>query len=183
MKATSLACALTAVSSLLVGPAAGASVQRPDAPVGPPVAPYGTCRITRVFSPDLARVEGHAPHFPATRVVGIEFEMLPSHLPAGAHTLELQLYAPEGHLYQALPARFTVERPGHGHVREQPAAEPLRVRLSVPGSPIVTHGLYGHWEARPYLDGAAEPCGKAQDFWLEADRGGGRQRDRTRPAR
>jgi hypothetical protein len=174
-----------AVSSLLVVPGAGlAGAPRPEKASGPPFTSRGACEIARVFSPDVPHVSGSKLRFPAARVIGIEFEMVSSRVVPGTHTLELRLYSPEGHLYQALPARFDVVpadrvRPGPRE-RSRPGdhseAEPVRVRLSVPGSPIVTHGLYGRWEARPYLDGAPEPCGKAQGFWLEADRPPGHRR-------
>jgi hypothetical protein len=156
MRARTFLLTLTVVSSLLAAPPArGAQA----------TGWGGTCAVRSISSPQLEAPAGHEPHFPAGQVVGIEFEILLAWAERGAHRLELRLYTPQGHLYQSLPAEFTIVPQGRQRLRA--FLKKLRVHLSVPGSPIVTHSLYGRWEVRPHVDDAAEPCGGPREFWID----------------
>jgi hypothetical protein len=130
-----------------------------------------TCTVGRIFSPDAkTETARRRPRFRAPDLIGIDFEVAAARVPAGAHNLYLRLYTPQGSLYQKLPASFTVEVKRRQHHDERAAAAPLRFRLTLPGSPILTHSMYGRWKAEPYLDGEQEPCGAARSFWLESSR-------------
>jgi hypothetical protein len=155
MRARTFLFTLTAASSLLVAPTAqGAQGTGQDA----------ICMVLSISSPQLEDPGGREPRFPAGQVVGIELEVLLARAGPGTHRLDLRLYTPQGHLYQALPASFTIVPQGR---KLRAFLKKVRVRLSVPGSPIVTHSLYGRWEARPHVDEAAEPCGAPRRFWID----------------
>ena len=174
MRARTFLFALTAASSLLAA--------RP-ARTEEGFRQVATCTVAGVFSPQLEEPAGRAPRFPAGRIVSIEFDVVATRATQGTHRLELRLYTPQGYLYQALPASFTVAPPaarkraeatnvtddalGSGVQRRRAPWNQVRLRLSVPGSPIVTHSLYGRWEARPHLDGALQPCGVTRRFWID----------------
>jgi hypothetical protein len=69
-------------------------------------------------------------------------------LALGAHTQRLNLYAPDGALYQQFATAFVVE----GSV-----ARP-ETRLLVGGTWITQHSLYGTWRVEVYLDQARTPA-------------------------
>lgn len=158
MRASTLLCALTAASVITAIPAL--AHERDD---------WGAvCAVGRIHSPDVEESPGRRPRFRASEVIGIEFEVATARVPEGAHRLQLRLFTPQGYLYQTLSGTLEVAPSRHRHRRPKPA-QPVRVRLSVPGSPIVTHSIYGRWKAAPYLDGAEEPCGQARSFWIDSD--------------
>jgi hypothetical protein len=69
-------------------------------------------------------------------------------LALGSHTQRLQLYAPDGALYQQFSTAFAV-----GGSVTQP-----ETRLPVGGTWITQHSLYGTWRVEVYLDQARTPA-------------------------
>lgn len=100
--------------------------------------------------------------FRASEILDLRFLVL---LPArrGIEDVEVKLFTPKGHLYQAL--RIPVGK--------SPSPRPRAFfrwateLLPVAGTTIVTSSLYGRWKAEAYLDGATTPCGRARHFTLQ----------------
>jgi hypothetical protein len=141
------------------------------------------CTVLAVTSPQL-RPRLVQPPFSATRILDVQFHVLAPRQLQGQHVLDIKVYTPKGHLYQALSTRFSA-------ALNAPVARPLTVatlgspgpvrtvryqglkrklvsaRLPVAGTHIVTHSLYGAWRIQPHLDGSLAPCGAGRSFSIE----------------
>jgi hypothetical protein len=90
----------------------------------------------------------------------------------GDHLLELELYNPNGHLYETLPVPITVDsKKGNRPVTVEGFPRPITSQavdtnaqqgsdkyyvtatLEVAGTYITTNSLYGTWEIKALLDG------------------------------
>jgi hypothetical protein len=125
----------------------------------------------------------------ATKTVDLELHVRMQTL-RGDHLLHLKLFTPRGYLYQTMtvPFHFDARRPRRpagepapamrvagfpralpiqsleAPSRARPAADRVTARLPVAGTSIALGSLLGRWTAVPYLDDAAEPCGRAGTF-------------------
>ncbi len=115
--------------------------------------------------------------FSAVSVRDLEFVVTMPQKLAG-RDLELWVYTPTGHLYQALDVPTEAQprpkrgrrhvpwgRAGVGHAaRVSPSW--IRVELSFPvsGTLITGNGLYGDWRVEPHLDRNANRCGDDARF-------------------
>ncbi len=72
-------------------------------------------------------------------------------LPGGSHVQRLELYSPDGALYQRLSA--PLDNPG--------TATTLETRLPVGGTWITEHSLFGAWRVLVFLDDGATPVATA----------------------
>jgi hypothetical protein len=127
----------------------------------------------------------HRGGFSASEIVDLEIlvGIVPPVL--GRHLLELDLYTPNGHLYQTLTVPLATDLQTEGlRVRVPGYRDPLRiqvlkptgfgdgvhqgtaVRFAVGGTNIVTNSIYGAWEVRPRLDGNPMSCEKIIRFDL-----------------
>jgi hypothetical protein len=93
-------------------------------------------------------------------------------LAPGPHTQRLQLYAPDGALYQQFTTAIGTGERGpqppagvqaeHGkaphHPGRRPESEQVATRLPVGGTWITQHSLYGPWRVEVYLDDARTPA-------------------------
>ena len=100
----------------------------------------------------------------------------------GDHVLHLQLTTPRGHHYQTLNVPISGDTSLVGTQRRlegYPFAVDVQVlqavdattssaslRLPVAGTSIVTHGLYGRWTVRAFVDQTVDPCGSSTEFVL-----------------
>ena len=57
---------------------------------------------------------------------------------SGTHSQRMELYSPDGSLYQQFPAQF--------------AGSPVETRLPVGGSWITQYSLFGAWQVDVFLD-------------------------------
>ena len=128
----------------------------------------------------------HDNRFFASEMLDLYFDVGLSQLLDGVHVVELELYTPNGYLYQVLAQPVTWEREQEGlrvHVPGYPDPVEVQVlnrrtqagqvrwivrfRLPVAGTSIITSSLYGMWEARPQLDGNPISCGRTFRFGIE----------------
>jgi hypothetical protein len=93
-------------------------------------------------------------------------------LARGPHTQRLQLYLPDGALYQQFSTAFEVGAPApkapaeahreHGTADRDhfgsPGIVPVATRLPVGGTWITQYSLYGTWRVEVYLDQARTPA-------------------------
>ena len=86
--------------------------------------------------------------FSAAALLDLLITVAYQNLALGDHTQRLQLYGPDGALYQQFATAFVVE----GLV-----AQP-ETRLLVGGTWITQHSLYGTWRVEVYLDQARTPA-------------------------
>jgi hypothetical protein len=117
------------------------------------------------------------PAFSATEILEILFEVEIENGPPGEHRLELEIYTPNGHVYQVLASEITIQATKDGsEVRvaalanssslghpnriftESNAATGVVPNFPVAGTLIVTNSLYGIWEVKPSLDGDSAVC-------------------------
>lgn len=92
---------------------------------------------------------------------------------AGAHRQRLELFAPDGSLYQRLATEFDGDETAF---RQRGARSPWTVvetKLLVSGTWITEHALYGAWRVDVYLDGTSVPIA-SEEFVLAP-------RDTSRP--
>lgn len=115
------------------------------------------CAAVRVTSPQH---RGRYATFSASRVYDLHFRAILGRTPEGPHQLELRLYTPSGHLYQALSVPFQ----GRQGAPRKPS---LSATLPVAGTAIMTSSLYGRWKVEPHLDGSPAPCGRSSRFVIE----------------
>lgn len=114
--------------------------------------------------------------------VDLRFDVVFDGTFVGDHVLHLELTTPRGHHYQTVSVPIASQTSLAGSQRAlegypfpvdvqvtQPAGvtgSRASVRLPVAGTAIVTHGLYGTWTARAFVDQLAEPCGETERFRL-----------------
>ncbi len=85
-------------------------------------------------------------------------------------SLELWVYTPKGHLYQALKVALPAFRERRKEQAEGEGVKPAGGRaeavltFAVRGTLITTNGLYGRWRVEPHLDRDPRPCGKPAAF-------------------
>lgn len=77
--------------------------------------------------------------------------------------VRVKLFTPRDTLYQVLDARAH-PAPDTGRRRR---ARILAARLSVAGTQITNHGLFGEWRAEVYVDGSETPCLRPLEFSIE----------------
>jgi hypothetical protein len=103
----------------------------------------------------------------------------------GTHLLELELYTPNGNLYQVLTEPITTDAAKRGEsviIEGHPKPKSLQVmseddadlkrlvaKVSFPvaGTLIVSNSLYGRWEVRTVLDGTPVTCPERVRFNIE----------------
>ncbi len=90
--------------------------------------------------------------FQANRVSDVLL-VVSSRRTGGGHTQRLDVFAPDGAVYQ----RFTAPIDRDGHVE---------TRLPIAGTWIVQYGMYGQWCVELYLDDGARPIARGR-FFLE----------------
>jgi hypothetical protein len=90
--------------------------------------------------------------------------------------LQLWLYTPSGHLYQAMRVPTTPARAGGDQASPAGVGQLLylsaswmRVTLTLPvsGTLITSNGLYGSWRVEPHLDRAPRRCADGVSFVLQ----------------
>ena len=80
-----------------------------------------------------------------------------------------QVFTPQGHLYQTLPAvatTRTAQADDAGMDRRLAQWPTATATLLVAGTAIVNHSLYGSWRVEPHIEGDPRPCGPASRFWI-----------------
>jgi hypothetical protein len=105
-------------------------------------------------------------HFSAREILDLEFQVV---VPAAASSaaLELKVFTPNGHLYQALSVAPTGSSPSSSAGRRKPRYRTLTAPFPVAGTTIVNSSLYGTWRVEAYLDGQRSPCAKPRAFVLK----------------
>jgi hypothetical protein len=86
------------------------------------------------------------PRFDAERTRELQFVLTWPTFP-DQETARIELYNPDGHVYQELPSAIGPDGSG-------------RARISVSGTWITERRLYGSWCAEVYLEGIAAPVAK-----------------------
>jgi hypothetical protein len=76
---------------------------------------------------------------------------------AGTHAQRLELFAPDGSLYQRFSAQFDADNPSLRQPFGQSVRTPVETRLLVGGTWITEHGLFGAWRVDVYLDSGSTP--------------------------
>lgn len=132
---------------------------RPPRRVRFPDAAHARVHFTAMLD-DGRRMRGHGRYgFPADSVrellIVVDWKGL-----AGSHIQRLELYAPDGALYQ----RFTTGFSGAGR-----RTAPVETTLPVSGTPITQSSLFGEWCAEVYLDSEDAPIAR-QRFHLRPSR-------------
>ncbi len=142
---------LVLAALLVVAPAAAG---RPAATAEQkPLPAWRECVAVQVTSPGQPSPDGV---FSASRVYDLQLRALVMRrMVAGPHLLELRLYTPNGHLYQALSVPFSDGWPA------------VNATLPVAGTAIMTSSLYGRWRVEPHLDGSSVPCGRSRSFVIQ----------------
>ncbi len=125
------------------------------------------------------------PAFSATEILDVMFEVGVVGEFVGDSLLEMNVYTPNGHLYQVLTAPVTSQSTKAARERRVAGFPyPLRVQhlrsataekssspgavltFSVGGTLIVSNSLYGLWEVKPHLGGEPASCGAPIRFNL-----------------
>lgn len=148
----------------------------------------GGCAAVLVGSDQVAD-GAYQTSFSATKVIDLDFSMLFAPESGmrfkGTHVLQLRVFTPHGHLYQATSFPFSAEatkKGGKEKIDRYPLPLPVAVlaettyakgkyllvksRLPVAGTPIVNNSLYGEWRAEAYLDDEVLPCSIPAAFTL-----------------
>jgi hypothetical protein len=169
---------LAAAAALLVTPSAATAQS----------ASVGGCSRVLVESAEDATgvVRNRDASFSASEVLDVQLTALLTGSWKADHVVEFRLFTPTGSLYQSIQLPFTAEsknvgkeRVVEGYARPVPAvgissrqsglARVPTVSTSFPvgGTSITQNSIYGTWRLEAYLDGAAQPCGKAAVFAIE----------------
>jgi hypothetical protein len=82
------------------------------------------------------------------------------------HQQRLELYSPDGSLYQQLTTAFTGVRPAPRQAAHHPGVT-VTTRIPVAGTSIVDSSLFGEWCAEVFLDDEAAPIARHR-FFLDA---------------
>jgi hypothetical protein len=111
----------------------------------------------------IPKVSVRGARYSASRVDDLEITATLAPQVRGAHRLALKVFTPRGHLYQTLALPFAA--PAAPSRRRPPiVSQRVSARVPVSGTLIVTSSLYGRWRVVPYLDDAAQPCGRELRF-------------------
>jgi hypothetical protein len=114
----------------------------------PPLAgTEGTARIQFEGLLHTGKSLAGAEQFSAAALRDLLITVTYQNLALGSHSQRLQLYTPDGALYQQFSTAFAV-----GGSVSQP-----ETRLPVGGTWITQHSLYGTWRVEVYLDQARTP--------------------------
>ncbi len=172
----------TPLPELAVETYAGVRTPAPLPEASAPEAAAGSiCATLQVSSPQQRLVSGKG--FSATKILDLTITAILTGQFTGSHTMEFDIYAPDGSLYRTVAVPFAGPRstlqaatvagppgtPAGGDARPEGAAPPSPVvtaTLPVAGTDIVANSLYGTWRVRARLDGAATPCSTGGDFVL-----------------
>jgi hypothetical protein len=101
---------------------------------------------------------GHAP--------AVVFRGRVSGQDADTPPLLFDVFNPRGQRYQILVAGPGVVRQRRGAYRIERATHTREAALAVAGSSIAWTSMFGRWRVQPRLEGADEPCGKAEYFTI-----------------
>ena len=136
-----------------------------------PIEPTGVgkrCHSIGVHTLDATQPKTRRPQtipsFSASKVLDLELTVrLPRSI--RAETVELNLFTPEGHLYQTLSVPVSpATDAGAGESRGPGSYRTVSATLPVAGTTIVRSSLYGTWKVEAYLDRAQTPCGPALEL-------------------
>jgi hypothetical protein len=150
------------------------------APVVAPMPRRAPVRVTLEVSSPQQRVRNPSRRFSATKILDLRFDaVFDRALLPGDHTLELRLFTPSGHLYQAVTVPFSgrvgvpprgAARSIEGYPRAVAMAEATSIavqgargfKVGVPfpvaGTWIVSSSLYGTWRAEARVDQGVGPA-------------------------
>ncbi len=147
--------------------------------------PVDFCALMQVASSGPVSRPAATSQFSASQVEDLQLTVQLLGRVGPYHVLELEVYTPNGHLYQVLAAPVTTDaaRAGElvqlpGYARAMPMQVLRRVRtregpawvatltMPVAGTYIVTNSLYGDWELKPRLDATPMSCERRFLFTL-----------------
>ena len=156
--------------ALATSAAAGTGATPPRGYVPPLAGPEGSVRLTFEGLRSTGQALWGGDHFSAKALRDLMFRVEYQALAPGPHTQRLQLYLPDGALYQqfttAVEAGGAAKGPAEAHPEHAlapraPGAHPERekvvTRLPVGGTWITQYSLYGTWHVEVYLDQARTP--------------------------
>jgi hypothetical protein len=140
------------------------------------VTATNTCGAVQVSSPDAAATRGRrvrqrtTSSFSASEILDLELRVSLSPALRGDEGVELFVYTPKGHLYQALRANVggaagTRDRREVAH--RSASARTASATLPVAGTSIVASSLYGEWKVEAHVDGAENACSRPGKFVIE----------------
>ncbi|MFI5339005.1 MAG: hypothetical protein ACHQ7N_04110 [Candidatus Methylomirabilales bacterium] len=150
--------------------AAGGGATPPRGYVPPLAGPEGPVRLTFEGLRPTGQALVGGDHFSAKALRDLLILVEYRDLAPGPHTQRLQLYLPDGALYQQFTTAVEAGGAAQGraeahpeHARaprapgEQPGKEQVVTRLPVGGTWITQYSLYGTWHVEVYLDQARTP--------------------------
>jgi len=156
------------IAALATSAAAGSGATPPRGYVPPLAGPEGAVRLTFEGLRATGETLWGGDHFSAKvlrdLLVYVEYQALAP----GAHTQRLQLYLPDGALYQQFTSALEAGGAGKPAAEAPPAHAPrapgaqagmeqVVTRLPVGGTWITQYSLYGTWRVEVYLDQARTP--------------------------
>jgi len=156
--------AVAAISLSVTFAGVEASAQR-----APKSAPSnGSCQAVWVTAPSFtgkpASRSRKSLNFSAAEVLDLEFQVvIPASGSLADRPLEVKLFTPKGHLYQALAVPAGVSVP-QGTPKRRARYQTVTARLPVAGTTIVNNSLYGTWKAEAYFAGDRTACAKPRAF-------------------
>jgi hypothetical protein len=124
-----------------------------------------TCSVS-VTALDGQGHERSARRVSAGRAPAIVFRGRVSGQDADTPPLLFDVFNPRGQRYQILVAGPGVVRQRRGAYRIERATHTREAALAVAGSSIAWTSMFGRWRVQPRLEGADEPCGKAEYFTI-----------------
>jgi hypothetical protein len=148
----------------------------------------GGCAAVVAGSPERNR-GSFQESFKATEVIDIDLSVLftPGTINrfAGDHEVQVRIFTPNGHFYQAIDVPFTADSTPKGRQRKlegyplpvdvQSLTEVERkgskhyavsARLPVAGTLITSNSIYGQWSAVAFVDGESLGCSSPASFTI-----------------
>ncbi|MFI5338951.1 MAG: hypothetical protein ACHQ7N_03835 [Candidatus Methylomirabilales bacterium] len=158
------------IAALATSAAAGTGATPPRGYVPPLAGPAGSVRLTFEGLRSTGQALWSGDHFSAEALRDLLLSVEYQALAPGPHTQRLQLYLPDGALYQQVTTAIEAggagkpaaeAHPEQGMTPRAPGAQPGReqvvTRLPVGGTWITQYSLYGIWRVEVYLDQARTP--------------------------
>jgi hypothetical protein len=131
---------------------------------------FGSRRVTCSVSVKAFDEEGRTRpvrRVSATQAPAVVFHGRTASGEAAGPPLLFDVFNPRGQRYQVLvatPRVVTTERDGQRFERTTRTRE---AALAVAGSSIAWTSMYGKWRVEPRIEGANQPCGRAEYFTIQ----------------